>query len=502
MMKFKVIILIVLSVLLLTSCFDDTPQSIEREYVSVDVTYSESTAKYGFRLNMDYTETKFAKYFFEASVDNETREACIVRTDKTLADQLFQDVLPEIYIFSQGRYEYKYIENHKLYSSVRDWDTVEYISDVLLVAYGGQAHYGTVFGYANYLARDLQFECYKGDFANPSVIEVLDLNYLCFDEKFVNHSDIATAKNIACDFVDSYIDKYGEQEIKRIISSHSKSIDSLSAYYAENGVSYIPSLTQYGYGGKSYDYIVYSDFGTFYIANDWVDIHAELNPLINDGFLHSDYLATKTFFEVNLRQMKQYQDLFSLDDYNNDLDIVFAKSMSDSPNSFYNSADHRISLYNVDSLMHEYIHALTVPTYSMQNWQVEGFARYFSYYYDYYGIAFLNQDYNNTPYTPTTKWVHEYLNKIDRPIDVEKDYCELENIAMHFFGFTDPNENYLSGSSFVPYLVKQYGEEAVVNFIYQKDNSLPKTYFELVKDWQEFIEVNYDDYSRYDRNKG
>ena len=397
-------------------------------------------------------------------------------------------------------YTSKYIEDYKLYSSVRDWDSVEYITDVLLVAYGNQAHYGIAFGYANYLARNMQFNCYNGEFVNPSVIDVLDLNYLCFDESFVDISDVSAAKNIACGFVDFYIAQSGEEAIKRLMNSRSESVNALSAYYTGKGVSYTPSAIHYGYGGKSYDYIAYSDLATFYIANGWKDIHAPINPLVIGDFLHSDYLITKAFFEVNLRQMKQYQDLFKLGDYNDDLDIVFAKSMSDSPNSFYNSADHRISLYNVDSLMHEYIHALTVPTYSMQNWQVEGFARYFSYYYDYYGIAFLNQDYNNTPDTPTTKWVHEYLDRINRPIDMKKDYLELENIAIYFFEFTDPNNNYGAGSSFVQYLVGQYGEEAVIHSIYGNKNPLPKGYGELLNEWREFIQNNYDGYSRYNQN--
>ena len=512
-MKIKLMILIISIslILLITSCAvnppipsdnSSTPQNIppapiEREYVSTDITYSESMAQYGFRLNMDFAETHFAKYYFEASIEDEEREACIETTDKLLSNQSLLGVIPEIYIFSQDRYGYKYIDDHKLYSSIRDWKSVEYITDVLLVAYGEQAHYGTVFGYANYLAKNHQWDSYSGNFSFPSANDLFDLNYLCFDENFATINDISIVKAIACDFVDSYIDQYGEQEIKQLISSHSKSIDALTSFYVKNDVSYIPSIIQYGYGGKSYDYIVYSDFGTFYIANDWVDIHAELNPLITDGFLHSDYSNTKAFFETNLKQMKRYQDLFKLDDYNNDLDIIFPKPISASQNSFYHSTDHRIYLYNVDSLMHEYIHSLTMPTYPMKNWQVEGFARYFSYYYDFYGVAFLNQDYNNTPNTPELKYVHEYLATINRPIDMGKDYCELENVAVHYFNFTNPNANYLAGSSFVQYLVKQYGEDAVINSIYGNGDSLSKTYAELVKEWNEFIEANYKNYSKY-----
>lgn len=78
-----------------------------------------------------------------------------------------------------------------------------------------------------------------------------------------------------------------------------------------------------------------------------------------------------------------------------------------------------------------------------------------------------------------------------------KDYSELENIAVYSRSFTDPNANYVTGSSFVQYLVKQYGEEAVINSIYGNGDSLPKAYAELVKEWNEFIEANYKKYSKY-----
>ena len=495
-MKNRFLVLII-SLVLLTSCVHNPIPGTKKAYASVDVTYSESTAQYAFRLNMDTTETESAKFFFEESIENKDRESCIEATDKVLSSLTLKEVVPEIYIFANDRYSYKNISDHKLYCSIQDWKSVEYATDVLLAAYGESTHYGTAFGYANYLAKNFKWNSYEGKFSNPSVNDTFDLNYLCFNESFTTSNDIAVAKGIACAFVDAYINRHGEQAFQQLLSATSKSINALAAYYTENGVSYTPSAVQYGYGGKKYDYLVYSDYGTFYIGKDWVDMCAEQNPLITDGFLHSNYAETKAFFETNLKQMKQYQDLFKLAEYNNDLDIVFTKPIDASKTSFYQSVIHRIYLYNVDSLMHEYIHSLTPISTSMASWKVEGFARYFSYYYDFYGMPFLNQDYNNTPDTPTTKYVHEFLAAINRPIDMEKDYCELENVAVYYFGFTDPNANYLAGSSFVQYLVKQYGEEAVINSIYGNGEPLPKTYAESVKEWNEYIEANYKDYSKY-----
>ena len=502
-MKNKLVILVISLIMLLTSCSvspdnqGSTTPPEKRNYISSDVTYSESTAQYAFRLNMDTTETESAKYFFEESIENKDREACIEVTDKVLSHLTLDEVVPEIYIFSNDRYSYKNISEHKFYCSIQDWKSVEYVTDVLLVAYGESTHYGTAFGYANYLSKNYNWKSYESKFSNPSVSDTFDLNYLCFNESFTTSNDVAVAKGISCAFVDAYINQHGEQAFQQLLSAPSKSINALAAYYTANGVSYIPSVVQYGYGGKKYDYLVYSDYGTFYIGKDWVDMCAEQNPLITDGFLHANYAETKAFFETNISQMKQYQDLFNLDTYNNDLAIVFSPKTSASQYSYYQGVIHRIYLYNVDSLMHEYIHSLTMPSNSMASWKAEGFARYFFYYYDFYGIPFLNQDYNNSPNTPELQYVHEYLATINRPIDMAKDYCELENVAVYYFGFTDPNKNYLTGSSFVQYLVKQYGEEAVIHSIYGNGDPLPKTYAELVKEWNEFIETNYSNYSKY-----
>lgn len=494
----KFLFVLLLSVLMAsTSCNANPNAPLERTYVSTEITYSEPIEKYAFRSDMDFTETENAKYYFEPSVGNDEREACMEATEKALSNQASRQAPTEIYIFSQNRYDYKYIYGNKLFCPVRDWRSADYITDVLLTAYGKTTHYGTAFGYASYLANKYEWESRDGKFSNPSVHDVLDLNYLCFDENFTSADDISVAKEISCDFVESYIGQFGEQQLQKLISSSVASADALEKYYAQNGVTYSPSEISYGCGGKSYDYIVYSDLATFYVQNDWIDTHAAQNPLITESFLHADYVNTKAFFETNLHQMKQYQNLFDLDDDNNDLEIVFTKSISGERSSFYHGTEHRIYLYNVDSLMHEYIHSLTKPFHTMPMWKVEGLARYFSYYYDIYGMAFLNQDYNNTPDVPELKYVHEYLAAVNRPIDIAKDYKELENIVVYSRSWTNPNENYITGSSFVQYLVKQYGEKAVIHSIYGNGDPLPVTYAELVKMWNESIENNYSAYSKY-----
>ena len=79
------------------------------------------------------------------------------------------------------------------------------------------------------------------------------------------------------------------------------------------------------------------------------------------------------------------------------------------------------------------------------------------------------------------------------------DYEDLENIAVWCFDFWDPNENYVAASSFVQFLVNQYGEETVIASLYGNKDPLPATYAELIRAWKEHIESRYQEYSKYEK---
>lgn len=470
------------------------------EYTLREILYSEKNAQCSFLTDMEHAETKLADYFFDPLIEGSARNDCIEATDKILS-QLDAGVSPEIYVFTEDRYSGINIQDHKLFLSVCDFQSAEYAADVLLAVYGPFTHYGSAYGYASVLCGD---STQSAEFSLPDVSDTCDLNLLCFDSAFASEEDIVKVKSIACDFARSYIAANGDAALRQLIADSDTSTGmevvrrELSAYYELNGAKITPSLVRYGHGGMTFDYIVSSDLAVFYLERDWSDASAEQNPLIYDGFLHKSYADVKRFYEINLKQMEEYRELFALSDYSNDLSIVFSKNGSLSQYSFYQSGTHRLYVKNTDSLMHEYIHALTEPKASMTAWETEGFARYFSYRYDCYGIAFLNQDYNNASDSAATQYVREYMSTLDRPIDMAVDYKELENIAVWSRSYTDPNASYVAGSSFVQYLVELYGERAVIDSIYGSKEPLPKPYAELVRDWNTYIENKYQSYSKYE----
>ena len=471
-------------------------------YHRQEITYSEPSVQYGFRANMDCTETTFARYYFEPSIEETDRARCIAWTDIVLQSQMDPLLYPEIYVFTEKRFPDVFVADKKLYISVQDWKTPEYTANVLLAAYGPYSHYGLAYGFANLICNLTILE--RGSVI-PESMDAADLSLLCFDTAFVSESDLETVKWHACRFVQDYAAEKGEAALQELLSASDTAAgavavsEALSRYYLSNGIDYAPTTLRFGHGGHSFSYTVFSELATFSVKKDWVDMNSQINPLVYDGFLRHHYEDIKAFFQINLDQMAKYQALFKLESYNNDLSVIFADTNM-SRYSFYQSNTHRIYLKNVDSLMHEYIHALTLARSqsAMENWEIEGFARYYSYRYDHYGIALLNHDYNHLAQTAVTGYVYEYLDQIQRPIDMASDYEEIENLAVWYFGLRDPNANYLAGSSFVQYLVKQYGDQAVIQSVYGDKTPLPKPYAELVSDWLANIENRYQDYSQYE----
>lgn len=471
--------------------------------MQVSTTYAEANSQYSFKKDILYTETDFADYYFESAVDKSLRQACIEATDCIIAKLGSYERKPEIYVFNT--FDGVNIVGNALYTSKVSWQSAGYVTNVILATYGACTHYGLAYGYAVTLCKEFGWEIPESSIRSTlDTMDVYDLNALCFNRDFVSENDIPAAQNEACQFAKYLMETYGEETIQQLLSlSHTgdgmtQLCEKLCEYYAAQGVDYSPSCLRFGYGGVSYAYVLQSDFGTFYIGADWADANEAQNPLVADGFLRSNYTETKAFFERNLEQMQSYQELFGLGDYDNGLTVIFPNSRSGSKYSYYQSGTHQIIVLNVDSLMHEYIHSLTKPSTSQKLWETEGFARYFSYYYDHYGIAFLNGDYNTAERSAATEYLFEFKQTIDRPIDMQIDFKELENIAVYSRGYTDPNASYVAGSSFIQYLAGKYGEAVVIQCIYG-DDEFPEAYSELVAQWNQYIEDNYSDFSRCDR---
>ena len=512
----KLIAILVLSLIFLTACagenappVDDVQQNIsdvpvEYVYTGETVTYTEKNEQYSFRMDMERTDTEKAHYFFEKKIVDEQRRACIEVTEQILAQLGELAEIPEICVLTESSYGSLFVIGNRVFLTEQDWQTHEYVTHVLMAVYGDFTHYGLAYGYANVLCRRLNWgEPFEGAFVVPSVVEVCDLGLLCFDSAFVSEKDANAAKNLACHFAASC----EEEELKSLLADSDTTEgmaavrDALAEYYADNGLVYEPSKIRYGFGGISYDYVVESDIGTFYLCDEWQDRNYEFNPLVSENFLHENYVDVSDFFEINFMQMQKLRDTMNMYPYDEDIKIL----LTDDPylqESYADSKLDQICILSVVSVMHEYIHVLTRMDFiQAEPWQIEGLARYLDLRYDYYGTPFTNYDYSNMPDSYMYWGAREYVESLDRPLDMTIDYLTVYDLISYSGGATDPNQakGYIGGASFINYLAKQYGEQTVLQAIYCGGEPLPKSHEELVADWVAYLNETYKDYSKREK---
>lgn len=480
------------------------PAPVEYTYIKETVDYTEKNEQYSFRMDMERTDTDKAHYFFEKKIVDEQRRSCIEATEQILAQLGELPDVPEICVLTEKSYGSLFVVGNRVFLSEQDWQTHEYVINVLMAVYGDFTHYGLAYGYANLLCQRLSWDNpVEGEFAEPSVVEICDLGLLCFDTAFASEEDANAAKNLACHFAASC----NEETLKQFISNSDTTegmeavSDALSDYYDAHGLSYQPTNVRYGFGGVSYDYVVESDIGTFYLCDEWQDRNHQFNPLVSENFLHENYTEIREFFEINLRQMQQLRDTMNMYPYDDNISIL----LTDDPylqESWADTKTDQLYILSVVSIMHEYIHALTRMDWIRgELWQIEGLARYLDLRYDYYGTPFTSYDYSNMPDSYIYLGAREYVAALNRPLDMAIDYLTIYDLICYSGGATNPNHGggYIAGASFISYLVKQYGEQTVFQAIYCGAEPLPRTHDELVADWLAYLDETYKEYTKLEQ---
>lgn len=489
-MKKLMVLLFCFFIVVCAGCKNTATEPIVYEYAMQKISYADGS--FSFQREMDCLQTPKAHYYFDSSVADSDRRSCVEATEQILSHFSEQNAVLSICVLE---IDDTYIESNTLFLSPQDWRSVDYATKVLLAISGQCSHYGLAYGYANWLCDGFEWPgSYEGAFATTDDTEIYDLNYLCFDNRFTSEDNISSVRFVAVDFVSNCITEIGEDAFQQLVLNSDTAagmnhvVNALTQYYQSNGQNIEVSDVRYGFGGVSNDYIVSSDFGTFYIGKEWVDQFIDYNSAISANFLHEQYGEIREFFTINLQQMAQYQELFGLDSYDNNLTVIFTNSTTyGGAASEYRSNGHTIYLKSIMDMTHEYIHALTIPsaTRDLETWEYEGFATYFSVWYDFYSRDFLNNDYNSLSTLAPLR------EKLGRPLDVLTDNDDILNYVVIAKKWVDPNVNYWSGASFVGYLVNQYGLDNVVQHICGVGDSLPKSVGSLVQEWKDYLENAY-----------
>ncbi len=485
---------------------DESRLPAEYTYEKDTIHYEEMSGRYAFLKDVEKTQTDCAAYYFEAAISHEEREACIAATDRVLS--CMEGTLPEIevVVFKPESYSGIAVHGNTLYVPVQLWDSVEYVTGVLLAGYGEWGNYGLAYGYANHLCRAAGWSYREtAGFQQMSNPDLYDLNLLCFDENFALPGDVEAAKNNACYFASEYLSAHSEEDFLKLLSDSgtAEGIGSanevLEAFYRDNGVECSLTEIRYQYGGMFLDYAAACEYAVFYMDKDWQDQSWETNPKVSEHFLHEDYSEVRAFFECNVRQMRQYQEFFGFGSYNNDLSVNFKNSKE----TFYVPYLHTIYLGSVVSLSHEYIHSLMWKYCIGQSlWNVEGFARCYDCLYNDYAYDFWNYDYNNTvDFSPKMELAtNKYIEHIGRPIDFRTDYRDFGDFLTYAnWRVSDPNNDYQSGASFVAYLVDIYGKQEAFQYVLTGNSGYNaewgKSYDKLVQDWNAYLSQNYQWYN-------
>lgn len=462
-------------------------------------------APYALNKELEITEHNGTVYGFEPKVSMEDRERCIRETESILR-KISTDRKIQINIYALGTYDSTFIGEGTVYTYYQDWNTPEYVSALLCGLFGEYCHYGTVYGYANYLCAelyDVPFEVCGDDWTYGGDRNALDLNLLCFRPEFVSGEDIQSITRLSNTFVSEYVEANGVSGLHELLkmSADPNTVSGfnsvLSDFYAGRNIDHSPTELLYRLGGRGYDYIVKCGYAVMYIEKDWFDANMDLCPYTYEGFLHRSYADTRQFFTINVAQMEQYRALFALESYDDSLDIFFSNQRGNT--SYYEAPLHAICLQNTGSFMHEYIHALTWGHLELEQWTHEGLAEYFCHKYDYYGNAMSSVGYNSLPEDRSRfRYVHEYKEKLGRDIDMAVDFAKLMHIATYANNYDDPNDGdgYEPGASFIGYLISRFGEEKVIEIICKTHDFGEYTYEELVSDWQSFIQENYSGYTK------
>lgn len=449
-----------------------------------------------FALNkeMEVGQRNGIAYSFEPSISMEERARCIQVTDAILA-RLGKTANLQLAVYSQEIYDATFVSGSTVYTCLQDWKSPEYVSALLYSQFGEYCHYGAIYGYANYLCHELfdtPLEILTANRPYTGSQDALDLNLLCFHPDFTAEDDIRSAKLLANSFVSGYIQANGEAAFLELLKK-SGTLDgmeeftqSLTWFYITRNIVHIPSQLLFRQGGKSYAYIVKGDYATFYMEQDWVDRNTGKVPMRYDGFLRENYSEVKAYYTTVLEEMAQYQALFSLDPYNNDLKIYFANYPTSSD---YIPTSHSIHLPYTTSLSLHYIEALVGSIIPQEGWAYNGTLAYFSYYYDHYGNTLDNYVANMDSDHKNLQFYQDFRQWLGRDIDIFTDYTDLVHFYAYSKGYTiHPNKG--GSDSFIAYLISRFGEEKVIDSLC-RTHDFGESFDALVADWAVFLKESY-----------
>ena len=499
------------------------PTLPQRTYSEIEYAHSEDPGTNGFVRKMDTTIKDGTTFYFEQSIDTNIREACITQTIAFLT--LLGETEYKIYIFEPETMVDGEIRPRAIYTHVQNFESPDYLAQILLAQYGNYCLYGLTYGYACYLLGIPAADTVKYIGDNPS----LDLNLLCFIDRFTEPEEINNCKEIAKELVRWLIEQHGEERFKTILQNSGqleyleKTIELLKEFYQINGVEFEPLPAMVRLGGYSFDYALSTKYGFFFVDRRYEDIGLSLrdspiHPLLYEGFFHKRYTDIRKYFIISIKEIDNLSFLFPETDMSDTkvfYDNIGGGTAQGHEIGGITKANCTIHLKGVYGLIHEMSHIFqirTLPYTARERWYTEGLAEYYSMaldntYYSAWNDVIM--EYNMRDKSNSLGFLcQQYLEiKGNTSFSTKRDLDFIDAIAV----FYDQNldSSYQSNMSFFGYILKEYGEESLKKFLYADsfENSYDygvfggKTKEELVLDWKASIKEDWDDLITYEEWK-
>jgi len=419
-----------------------------------------------------------------------------------------------ICLYNVVKMKHTYVENGSLYGRMEHMSDLEYLTGVLLAAYGEFTNYGMAYGYAALLlGEEIPEARYPEDW------DYYDLNLLCFSPGFCDEEELNNNKAIALNFASAYVKKHGHAVYQDLLKKSGQletaaiAREALADHYKSQGVEPELSPLLYALGGTTYSHVLQCEYATVYTERDWEDKRWDVVYNI-DGWedlgcgiigYETTYRVYRNVFESLRLEMKQYQELFDIYLYNNSPTVFLVNNDNlekKGDAGYYDYKNHQIYLVTLPRLSHEYVHSLTF--FKLENskqWIVEGIATYYETRFSNYSNALL-VCIVEAGKNCAAEMIHvseKYLESLGRRFDPIRDSAEYSSLKVYFHDKTLKDAPYEAGSSFIDYLIKRFGEGDVLDyFLVHHDLSrlTDKSMEELMAEWKNYLEERFKDYEK------
>lgn len=388
------------------------------------------------------------------------------------------------------------------YIALSSTETWQQVLVTLQALWGDYTDYGYVYAMANAIASHLGWETEALETAEHSAMDAffyenpqaLNLLYPAFTELYATEETIRCSKSLSLDLFE-HIDLC--DALKKPIETQLDEFEVLLQGYSEKiGASFSRQVCGYAYRGPYLPLCIQTTYATHIIDHGYKDF---LSDIYEDYF--SDYVTIYQTAEMIDKEIVEAVERFGLEESAGNININWLSEYS----AMTKFAKRRVStcyvlmqevyVTTIFSYLHEYYHhiehLINPDSAKSQSWQSQAFCEIGnsrSRYALYAAEKTCTQDSESAElfYSFTG---HTYQSVID-------DYYEAMDISCYVLGEfrLDRSGSGPSINSFTYYLIKDFGENAIINLMLFPDTVIDvtgKTWETLENEWKQSLMDKY-----------